>query len=164
MPTLLLIMQANTFTFFTLYWSIFTMLCWFQMYIKVSQLYIYSFFFTFFSHIGYYNRSLLSIYFIYSSVYMFHYASQHFSKMKPMWISFLWLANEKARLKYHSVHVYQFSNKPKQSFFSNYVPPWYVKILESESSINQINHPKPNIKKKKNHHTKVSVPAGTQVC
>lgn len=79
---------------------------------------------------------------------MFHYASQHFSKMKPMWISFLWLANEKARLKYHSVHMYQFSNKPKQSLFSNYVPPWYVKILESESSINQINHPKPNIKKK----------------
>lgn len=59
--------------------------------------------------------------------------------------------------------MYQFSNKPKQSLFSNYVPPWYVKILESESSINQINHPKPNIKKR-NHHTKVSVPADTQVC
>ena len=56
---------------------------------------------------------------------------------------------KKSRLKYHSVHVYQFSNKPKKSLFGNYVPPWYLKILESESSINKIKHPRPNTKKKK---------------
>ena len=56
------------------------MLCQFQVYNKLIQLYIYSFFFRFFSHIGYYrilsrvsvlySRFLLVIYFIDSGVCM----------------------------------------------------------------------------------------------
>ena len=84
--------------------------------------------------------------------------------MKPISIG---LQMKKSGLKYHSVRMHQFSNKPKQSLFGNYVPPWYVKTLESESSINQINHPKPNIKQQQKNHTKVSFPVGKpaiQVC
>ena len=54
------------------------MLCYFQVYSKVIQLYIHIYFFRFFSLIGYYKIlsivpcaiSLLFIYFIYSSVYL----------------------------------------------------------------------------------------------
>ena len=59
------------------------MLCWFQVYSRVIQLYgyVYSFFFRFFSHIDYQNieycspvlhsRSLLVIYLVYSSVCLY---------------------------------------------------------------------------------------------
>ena len=67
---------------FFLYWSIVDLhyCVSFRGYTKVIQLYIYPFFFRFFSHIGYYiilsrvlcaySMSLLIVYFIYSSVYM----------------------------------------------------------------------------------------------
>ena len=66
-------------------YSWFTMLCQFQLYSKVNQLYVYIYplFFRFFSHIGHYrvlsrvpcaillySRSLLFVCFIYRSVYM----------------------------------------------------------------------------------------------
>ena len=61
-------------------YSCFTMLCQFQVYSKVIQLYLHIYFFRFFFLIGYskilvefpvlYSRSLLIIYFVYSGVYM----------------------------------------------------------------------------------------------
>ena len=145
-------MQANTFTFFILYWSIFTMLCWFQMYIKVNQLHILILF-----HILFPYRLLqhllcctigpcwVSILYIVVCI-CFIIQANTFQKWSQFEFHFCGLQMKKSGLKYHSLRMHQFSNKPKQSLFGNYVPPWYVKTLESESSINQINYPKPNIK------------------
>ena len=65
------------------------MLCYFLLYSKVNQLYVYIYplFFRFFSHIGHsrvlieFSRSLLVIYFMYNSVYMSVPISQFISPL-----------------------------------------------------------------------------------
>ena len=69
------------FLILLLYWTVVDLQCCiFQVYSEMIQLYMYLFFFKFFSHLGYYrilsrvpvlySRSLLIIYFKYSRVYM----------------------------------------------------------------------------------------------
>ena len=63
----------NSNLVFILYWSILDFDVLLSVHSKVIQLYVYmqAFFFRFFSHIGYYKLlSRLTIYFIYSNVYM----------------------------------------------------------------------------------------------